>query len=531
LIQNYYQKMSKFLSVRTAKAVFIFLSALALMAYIQFNPANPYFSGYDDYYHAEMAEIIKEKGIIHQFPWMQYTILKDKFVDHHFLFHVLLIPFVSFMGIVNGAKIFIVIVVALTFSMFYLLLAQNRLIGAFWLTLFAIFTMPLDFYFRMNFVRAMGLSLLFMCLGLYFIFKKRPTIVFLLSFFYVWAYDTFMILPFIALAYAIVQFLKGEKPSWKTALASFGGMIAGLIINPYFPDNISFIATHLFATGFGAKEYTGGEWRPYNTWFWLTTNCIPLTIFAAGILIALIHNYKQSSKAIIFLLITILFLVLQWKSKRFVEYTPFFITLAGVIMLKGFISERIEEWQKEIFFKRRENFIYGAAIILFLLASFFYSRQQIEGAKLDTRNDFSMSALEKVQDYLKNNSQEGDIIFTDDWDVFPKYFFTNHKNYYLVGLDPEFMNQYSGWPYEGKKGKLYAEWADISSGRDSENLERIKNNYKAKWILVGTDHEDLVNNLEARPDLFKQEMLSQSSRSESDDPSIYNDGYYLFQVL
>jgi len=501
----------------------IFFVALVLMSYIQFNPANPYFSGYDDYYHAEMAEIIKEKGIIHQFPWMQYTILKDKFVDHHFLFHVFLIPFVSLLGIVTGSKIFIVAVTALAFTMFYLLLAQNRLKGAFWLAVLTVFTMPWDFYFRMNFIRAMGLSLLFMCLGLYFIFKKKPLILGFLSFFYVWTYNTFMILPFMAIVYTVARLLKNKKVDWRIAGASLLGMFAGLIINPYFPDNISFIFTHLFETGFGAKQYTGGEWRPYDTWFWLQMNYIPLAIFAAGVLLSLIRNYKQSVKSITLFAATILFLVLQWKSKRFIEYTPFFITLSGMFLLKDFIADKAEEWKKNVIFKQKENVIYGIAITAFAIAVPFYSATQIEGARKDTQPDFSMPALEKVHSYLKDNSKEEDIVFTDDWDVFPKYFFVNHKNYYLVGLDPEFMNQYNS--------QLYQEFADISSGSDNKNLERIKNDFKAKWVLVGTDHMNFVKNLEDRPELFKKVFNTVGSRGESDNPDVYRDGYYLFKVL
>jgi len=501
----------------------VFIVALILMSYIQFNPANPNFSGYDDYYHVEMAQIIKEKGIIHQFPWMQYTVLKDKFVDHHFLFHVLMIPFISLLGAINGAKIFIVLVMALVFLMFYLLLAQSKIKMAFWLALFAIFTMPLDFYFRMNFIRAMGISLLFMTLGLYFIFQKKHLIIALLSFLYVWTYDTFMILPFMALAYGIIQFLRGEKTSWKVPLFSFLGMAAGFIINPYFPDNIAFLKTQMFETGFGAKEYTGGEWRPYDTWYWFEMNYVPLAIFAGGIFLSFVNNLKVTAKSSAIFVTTLLFFVLQWKSKRFVEYTPFFITLSGFFLMQDFIAEKVKEWEKKTFFQKKENIVYGLGIIALLTATYFYSPTQIEGAKKDSRPDFSMSAVEKVQRYLLDHSQEGDIVFTDDWDVFPKYFFVNHKDYYIVGLDPEFMNQYSS--------DLYAEFASISSGADGENLERIKDDFKAKWVIVGTDHSDFSANLEAHPELFKKIMFVKGNRSESNDSYVYNDGYYLFEVL
>ena len=65
-----------------------------------------------------------------------------------------------------------------------------------------------------------------------------------------------------------------------------------------------------------------------------------------------------------------------------------------------------------------------------------------------------------------------------------------------MGLDPEFMNQYDH--------TLYEEFADISSGNDSSNLERIKNDFSASWVIVGSDHVQFEYNLEDQPALFSR---------------------------
>jgi len=58
------------------------------------------------------------------------------------------------------------------------------------------------------------------------------------------------------------------------------------------------------------------------------------------------------------------------------------------------------------------------------------------------------------------------------------------------------MNQYDP--------KLYLRYAAISSGEDAINLERIKTDFRAKWVIVASDHPDFRTNLEAEPNLFKK---------------------------
>jgi len=57
----------------------------------------------DGYFHIKFSQLMRDHGIIYKLPWMQYTIFKDYFRDHHFLQHVLYIPF-TFCDLIKGAK-------------------------------------------------------------------------------------------------------------------------------------------------------------------------------------------------------------------------------------------------------------------------------------------------------------------------------------------------------------------------------------------------------------------------------------------
>jgi len=511
--------------------LFIFVIACSLFSYLQFNKNNPYLSQGDSFYHVKMAELIRDQGIPQEFPWLHFTALRDNFVDHQLFFHIALIPFITIFGSILGAKIFEVAIISLVFVLMFIILKQQKIKGAFLFTILTLFTMPADFYYRMSSIRDIGLSLLFILTGLYCLFKNKPLALGITCFLYVWAYGGFMFLPILAMLYFVIELLISKKYAWKILLFATSGMILGFIINPYFSKNLDFLFSQIFQTGLGAKEYTGGEWRPYDTWFWVKTNYLPLIIFSSGIFISFIKNVKQNTKTLTLFILAIIFLVLQWKSKRFVEYCPFFLTMSGFLLLKPFLNERIDEFKNKTFFKKNEKYFYLSTFVIFIFLAIFFSITQIESAREDTKTDFSMSAIQKVHDYLKEFSAEGDIVFTDDWDVFPLYFFINSKNYYLVGLDPEFMNQYQGVPYEGEKEKLYQEFAAISSGKDSFNLERIKNHFQAKWIIVKKDHPNFYKNLKSKPSLFQEILFATNDSSIDNYSGAFDDGYYLFKVL
>lgn len=574
----------------------------ALMAYIQFNPRNPYLSELDSYYHVKMAEVLQQQGVPQKFPWLQFTILRDSYVDHHLLFHILLIPFIQLLGPIVGAKLFQVLVVGLAFFFFYRVLRNLGVKGAWPLSVFALFTMSADFYFRMSFIRDMGLSLLFMMLGIHLISKpaapapsgaekasfirtaidpkrsapllllcgffasirlailipwalaiyvatcaiehrwdRRSAALFLLSALYVWAYGGFMFLPIFAVTFFVAEIMMGEKPEARIPLAALGGMIAGLVLNPYFPNNLAFLHHQIFETGLGAEAYAGGEWQSYESRLWLQSNAVPIAVFFGGIVIALMRRVEQNAKTVAVFVFTLLFVALVWKSKRFVEYSSFFMPLAGFALIGPFLHAKTEERKRGGFWRKTDNVFYGAAGAALLLASFFFafvpSRSaenlflgQIEKSLRDTQTLFSMSALRKVHGYLLQNSAPGEIVFTDDWDVFPRYFFMNSNNYYIVGLDPEFMNQYAGEPFH-QPGWLYMEFAQISSGAAADNLDRIKNHFRAKWIIVNTSHGQFYENLKRQPALFQEVLFATNEPMIDNYPAALGDGYYLFKVL
>ena len=77
----------------------------------------------DGFYHIKLAHLMRTEGLKPDFPWLPLTILnQDEFYDHHFLFHLLQIPFLWFFEPVTAAKIAAVTFGSLAiFSVYWLL--------------------------------------------------------------------------------------------------------------------------------------------------------------------------------------------------------------------------------------------------------------------------------------------------------------------------------------------------------------------------------------------------------------------------
>jgi hypothetical protein len=151
-------------NLRTLLAGSILLAGFVLfLGLVQFSTPN--LPDNDGYYHIKLAEIMRTEGLKPAFPWLPLTILNAReFYDHHFLFHVALIPF-TFDDLRLGAKFAAVIFAALAFLMIWRLLDRQRVPFAF-LWALGLLAVSEAFIYCMSITRAQSLSLFLLVLGL-----------------------------------------------------------------------------------------------------------------------------------------------------------------------------------------------------------------------------------------------------------------------------------------------------------------------------------------------------------------------------
>lgn len=512
----------------------VFILALIYFGYLQFSfkLTDP-----DSYYHIKISELMAENGVIKDFPYLPLTVLKDHFIDHHFLYHVYLMPFVKLFPPIVGAKIGHTLLVALAILAFFWLLRKLKVKGAFWYI--PILFLGAPFVFRLSLIKAQPLSLIILCLGLGFLISKNYRRLFLVAFIYVWSYGGWILLPLFSLLYAFIPlfrlvidylskklsakslianfWLDFKDSGWQPLLVVFGGSILGLIINPYFPQNIDFYRFQIFEIGLKNYQYVipvGNEWYPYLPLTFFKNSILAfLMLIPAGVLLIKYRLFEE--KKINFLLFIVLFfLFLTMKSRRNIEY---FIPLAVIFSAVVYsTASKLAEFKAdcEIIIKKwhpQLNTRIGWLLIatLAVCAFFVYTavpykvKQNLTGGNLDANYYLAAS------NYLKSHTQAGELIFHDNFGDFPPLFYHNDQLHYLTGLDPTFF-------YLANK-KLFEEYRDLVSGKTKEGIDLImKNGFGVRFVLVSKENVKFNSALE------QADGLSQ----------VYSDGQAtIYQVL
>jgi len=499
----------------------IFFAAFFVYLWIQ---STPSFLDPDSFYHLKMSKLIAGQGPILDFPWLQFTVLKNYYIDQHFLYHVAAIPFIKFLGDLAGFKFFTVILATLFIFFTYYFFKKEKIILAEIFTL--ILLLAPSFLFRISLAKATAFSLLLLFLGIYLIFKQRYWLLMIISFLYVWSYGGFLLLlvmsVFYALAQAIIQTLSKEnlwgkigikiifsqagkhlmifiknllaRENLKLIFATLSGLILGLVLNPYFPKNLFFYWQQLVQIGiinFRGLVNVGGEWFPYKFADLISDSGTVFIFGAISLVFFFITIKRQKSESVFFLMTTLLLFLLTLKSKRYVEYfIPFFVYFSAFSLSAALGNLKLADYLKLIKKESRRLWQLTVLIIIYLaivcpfimVKDLIITRQTFSGGIPFTR-------FSGIAQYLKDNSPAKTIILHSSWDDFPMLFYYNDWDYYIVGLDPTFMYNY--------KPSLYNLYADITMAKKSDNLSQaIRENFQAGYFIVNTGRPQLEANLQ-----------------------------------
>ncbi|MFC1598437.1 hypothetical protein ACFL2U_00275 [Patescibacteria group bacterium] len=499
----------------------IFFIAFYVFLWLQ---ATPTFLDPDSFYHLKVSQLISQQGPVLDFPWLQFTVLKDYYIDHHFLYHVAAVPFINLLGDFIGFKVFTVVLSTAFILLAYWFFKKEKIKFAEAFALILLFAPA--FLFRLSLSKATAFSLIILFIGIFCLFRKKYWLLILISFLYVWSYGGFLLIlvmsAFYVLANAIyltfinfglwqrikrkfvklklkdylIGFLKNLFSINNLILleCSFIGVLAGLILNPYFPKNLKFYWQQIFEIGivnYQSAVNVGGEWHPYPILDLISDSGVAIIFIIVSVVLFFIFIKKQKPTSIFFFIASIFFFILTLKSKRYVEYfVPFAVFFSAYAFTYSVAKVKIRHslWhlKKQSYFigsMMQFLLIYVAIIFPFIMLKDSYLvRQQYQGG-------FEFDKFAGIANYLQINTQPGDVVMHTDWDDFPMLFYHNHSNYYIVGLDPTFMYNYDA--------DLYNLYADITTARKTRNLYKaIKENFRARYFIVNEDRQQLAKNLQ-----------------------------------
>ncbi len=501
--------------------------------------ASPKFADPDSFYHAKMAILIRDQGLIKNFPWLDLTVLGQAYTDQHLLYHVALIPFVTWLPPVMGVKLATVFFGASLAVVVYWLMRSFQVRWAFGFAVLLFLIRPFDF--RISLAKAPSVSLMILLIGLGWAFHYHVKRLAVLAFVYVWTYGGFLLLSIGTIAYAIVSAVSNRltklqphrwvgkifalaspharlaKPrhlnTW-IVVAALGGTLLGVVINPYFPANLSFYLQQLINIGvinFRNVIGVGGEWYPYGF-----VELIADSAFASLLLLlagaAAIIRWRRPSKQTITLgLMALGFFILTLKSRRYVEYyVPFAVLFSAFSLNDTLGGSAGRAWTQEVrrlFLRPRwSRWVFGITIGIILFGAGYLAARDYAGNWRDLRGGFTANQEQAVSQWLIDNTNPGDRVVHSDWDEFPLLFYHNTHNTYIVGLDPTFL-------YKADQDRYWA-WVDITLGKYTGDVyQAVTQTLDSKWVLVTADHSAMNR-------LFKDDRRFRL-RYRDDEASVY----------
>ncbi|MEZ5345620.1 MAG: hypothetical protein R2681_08705, partial [Pyrinomonadaceae bacterium] len=344
-------------AARTLYLGFGFFAILLLMVLLQFSTSAICCGDWDGYYHIRWSaliwENIKHLKWLPEFKWLPLTVLNpNDYADHHFLFHLLQIPFLWFFEAVTAAKVAAVFYGTLAiFSVYWLLYRYNVNYMLVWLL--ALLTCANPFFYRMSMAKAPPLTIIITIAGIYFLFERKYKWLLPLMFVFVWTYSLFPLLFIAASIWVGVIAWNDRKFEWEPLAYTGGGMILGNLINPYFPNNLSLFAEHFFTKIGGNFDVpVGGEWYPYTGTQLLTHLTVALIAMFVGYVLYRPRNKYLPEKTTFFLIFSTILLIWMFKSKRLAEYFPPFAILFCAFSWKSFMRstepQLPEDFRREI---------------------------------------------------------------------------------------------------------------------------------------------------------------------------------------
>lgn len=483
--------MENSMSKRFLVPTLLFATFFIGMAIVQF--VTPDMPDNDGFYHIKLAWLMRTEGLKPDFPWLPLSILNEaEFYDHHFLFHVALIPF-TYGNLRLGAKWAAVFFSAISFLAVWYLFHRQKVPFS-WLWALALLGISDAFLYRMSITRAQSLSLAVLALGLAWILEGKYKHLAVLSFLYVWFYDAFPLIIAVAGLHFLAVLLMERRFEFRPLLWTGVGIVAGLIINPYFPNNLIFTWHHLLPKLTDATSVSvGNEWYPYDTAQLLKNSLPALIAFISGSFALGLSGRKMDVRTTASFLIALLFGLMLFKARRFVEYFPPFALIFAAFAWSPLFLDRQPAASSPLKFSTLIQA--NLTVILLMLAVFVGIIKTIPATQRQIADSKPYDLYGGASLWLMQNTQPGERVFQTDWDDFPRLFFYNTHNTYLAGLDPTYLQLYDS--------ELYDLWVSITRGNIKKPSQLISDRFSAHFVLTDLAHQSFLHEAANDPDMVE----------------------------
>ncbi|MCC7107162.1 MAG: hypothetical protein IT307_18675 [Chloroflexi bacterium] len=483
------------LAVQRAEPLVALVIAALVATAIQASTDN--IIGVDGYYHIKVADLIRERGPRLDFIWLTYTILgPGHYTDHHFLFHVFQAPF-TVLDLRLAAKLSAAVFAAASFWAFYRLLVSQQVR---WPLLWTgvLLASAYTFLWRQAMARPQCLFLILCYVTFWLMFEERNRWLPLTGFVAAWLFDGFPLFAALPASMLVSSWLLERSFLWKPVVFIGLGMLAGLVIHPYFPRNIEFSVLHLapkLQLSTPQDVPVGLEWYPYDLRGYITRAGISTLFVVLGLIPPawrLGRRGRVEPRVLCLFMVAAAFMALTIRSQRLIEYFPAFAALFLAVSW-GRSPLRISIPRPARLGALLPRLRLPTLLLTTLVVTYGVYWATTHAQDLARRGvpPSRIGIYRAASQWLIANTPPRSLVFNTDWDDFPQLFFYNDHNTYIFGLDPTYLSIYDYG--------LYRAWRAISTGQVSQPGQEIRERFGAEWVVTDLSHARFIEQATADP--------------------------------
>lgn len=382
----------------------------------------------DSYYHLGVAQVLAEQGWIRTFPWLDLTVLGDEpFVDAHLLAHVFLAPFAALLPTILALQVGVVVLSsALWVSVFLVLRRRGVRHPGLWTFVGALASPFLVTH--AGFLKGAGVFLVLVVWFCEALLANAPVRVFVLAWLSVYAYVGAPMLPALAITFLGVRWLWTGTWEWRIPVAAAAGLLAGLVLNPFWPGQWAYLAREMATTlsrpsHLAPGQFAGFEWISLTGRDFLRFAGLPVLAWMA-VLVA--HSRRGTSASAAVAAGTVTTLCLMVAALLQAKFIHHFLLLSA-LFLPGLASGVLPEGRR----------VRTVMAILALAAAAW----NVRVAWVEDRgpgDNPEPAAFETVGRWLADRTGEGERVIAP-WDDFPGLFLFDRHNRYVAGLNLGFL--------------------------------------------------------------------------------------------
>ncbi len=439
----------------------------------------------DGYYHLRVAQLIPDNGFWVDISWLPFTVLGQSGTDHHWLWHLMLVPFTLLPDdyMIDVAVIITTAVVPVVLNLIY------RRMGIPCAPLFALLSVAASTLMpgRLMMLRAQNLSLIFVLLFLLALIARKRRIQFVVAFLFMQSYHGAIILVPLTGLFMLLQLVVKKAFDFKDVLPVAAGLSLGLIVNPWFPENIDYFLFHtLFKTDALTPGLTGLEWQSVPISLLLIQSLPAHLIFASALglrVTTLVRADEPLAKMLpldtaLVCAMTLVFLALYAFAWRFAEYyVPFAVLAAGFLIRDAGPTFTLS-------MKRHVVAVVGGLVLVLSLG---FSWLGVSNTNKSFPEDYA-----SVGDYLEENALQNEMVFNSGWPDFVRVFWHTQQITMVNGLDGHFLAYADPFRFQQWYTLINLQLGEPTNLSPQQVSDIVVSGFNSQLALINKQHAPLA---------------------------------------